>query len=240
MKKLLVTIVVALLVLAMGTGTVWAAEEKQPPTINVTGSGKISVAPDITQLNFEVITTNPSPVTAQIENNEKMNKVYENLTTLGVAKADIETAAFSISPIWDYNQDKKASELTGYRVTNSIVVKIRKIEQAGKVIIAVTEAGVNSIQGMTFDVNDRAPHRIEALKAAAQDARQQAEVVATALGLKLGTVRSVNVENSYDYPRPMMVSYSDRASLNGVSAPISANNVEVTARIYVTYELVQE
>lgn len=239
MKKMLVTVLVALLVLALGSGAVWAAEERQPPTINVTGNGKVSVAPDLTLLNFEVITTDLSPLTAQTENNKKMNQVYDNLAAKQVAKEDIETTAFSISPIWDYNQDKKITELTGYRVTNSIVVKIRKIDQAGAVIIAVTEAGVNSIQGLSFDINDRAPHRLAALKAAAAEAREQAETVAIALGLRLGDVRSVNVENSYyGYPQPMMVSYA-KGSDNGITAPISANSVEITARVYVTYDLVK-
>ena len=72
---------------------------------------------------------------------------------------DIQTTNFSIYPIYEYpeiitpGKNTRTQTLVGYRVNNSISVKIRNIESTGTVIDEVTNVGENAIRinNISFD-----------------------------------------------------------------------------------------
>lgn len=64
----------------------------------------------------------------------------------GVAEKDIQTQRFSIYPIIRWVREKDEEEIIGYRVTNTVLTKIREVDETGVIIDAVVEAGGDYIR----------------------------------------------------------------------------------------------
>ena len=91
--------------------------------------------------------------------------------------------------------------------------------------------------GVQFDVLDKGPALSEGRKAAMENARQQAEELASAAGARLGPVMSINFYNSS--PVPLM--YDAKAvraeAGGGGTVPVSAGQMLITVEVNVSYEL---
>lgn len=68
---------------------------------SVTGEGRVSVKPDIAEVNFGVATTGQTVAVVQSQSNEAINKVVEEIKKLGIADADIKTTNYNIYPQYD-------------------------------------------------------------------------------------------------------------------------------------------
>ena len=112
-----------------------------------------------------------------------MTKVQARLKELGVAEADMTTN--NSSTYQDYDSKKWRAEL-------SLNVKVRKIDDAGKLLTAANEAGADGVGGPSFSVDDTRAAYASALRQAIEDARAKAEAAAAQMGVKVGGVVSVD------------------------------------------------
>lgn len=183
-------------------------------TLSVNGSGEVYIDPDLANISFAVETNAKTASDAVKENAEKTNKVLEALKSQ-IGKDDIlSTTGYNLSPVYEYNNQTKKSEFTGYRATNSVLVKTFNLKNVGNLIDSAAEAGSNSIQGLTFDSTKRNEHMKEALAKAVKDAKTTAETVANAAGVKITTIYQISP--SYNYPVPV---YRDFAESKMAAAP---------------------
>ncbi len=183
-------------------------------TLSVNGSGEVYIDPDLANISFAVETNAKTASDAVKENAEKTNKVLEALKSQ-IGKDDIlSTTGYNLSPVYEYNNQTKKSEFTGYRATNSVLVKTFNLKNVGNLIDSAAEAGSNSIQGLTFDSTKRNEHMKEALAKAVKDAKTTAETVANAAGVKITTIYQISP--SYNYPIPV---YRDFAESKMAAAP---------------------
>ncbi|MDF2533146.1 MAG: hypothetical protein K0Q65_2727, partial [Clostridia bacterium] len=181
------------------------AESPQVPqkTISVSSEGTVKVKPDMAHINVGVQTENQSSKVAQQENATKMNKVMEVLKGLKIAEADIKTSQYTIYPIERYSEKDQRSYITGYRVINSLEVKIRDISKVGAVIDAVTANDANTVSNIGFTVADPDKYYLQALENATGKAKAKAEVLAKQFGIKIGVPSQIN-ENGSGYNPPIM------------------------------------
>ncbi len=215
--------------------------------ITVAGKGEVIAIPDIATITFSVVEQAINVGEAQAKATTKMNKALEVLKNQGIAETDIKTTDYSAYPRYEYfnqicNQyscpTSGSQKLIGYEVRQSILVKIRKIEDAGKVLGVVGETGVSDISGLNFEVDEQDVKVREARKLAIDDAKEQAKQLAKDLGVKLGSIASFN--ESGNYPMPMMYK-TDMALGMGGSAesspqlPVGEN--KITSNVTITYEI---
>jgi uncharacterized protein YggE len=167
----------------------------------VTGEGKVTVVPDVAVLNVGVEAQADTVAQAQNDAATAMNAMKSELAARGIADKDIKTQYFTIYPVRNYVPDKGSEELAGYRVTNMLTVKVRKVEDTGTIIDAVAKAGGNFIRidSITFTVDDPVPYQKEARDKALTDARDKAKQIADKAGLKLGESTFISETTSY-YP----------------------------------------
>ena len=183
-------------------------------TLSVNGSGEVYIDPDLANISFAVETNAKTASEAVKENAEKTNKVLEALKSQ-IGKDDtLSTTGYNLSPVYEYNNQTKKSEFTGYRATNSVLVKTFNLKNVGNLIDSAAEAGSNNIQGLTFDSTKRNEHMKEALAKAVKDAKTTAETVANAAGVKITTIYQISP--SYNYPIPV---YRDFAESKMAAAP---------------------
>jgi len=203
-------------------------------TLSVNGNGEVYIAPDLANISFAVETNAKTASAAVKENAQKTNKVLEALKSQ-IGKDDtLSTTGYNLSPVYEYNNQTKKSEFTGYRATNSVLVKTFNLKNVGNLIDSAAEAGSNSIQGLTFDSTKRNEHMKEALAKAVKDAKTTAETVANAAGVKITTIYQISP--SYNYPVPV---YRDFAESKMAAAPpptpIEAGEITVKASVNMVF-----
>jgi uncharacterized protein YggE len=123
-----------------------------------------------------------------------------------------------------------------YRVANTIEITIRDISKVAAVLDAAVATGANEVQGVSFDLDKKAPHEVAVREKAVADARKRAEALAALHGKKLGEVLAVSevvtdVGHPMYAPMPMM---SRDAGFGG--AQIAAGELTVSGQLQVVYK----
>jgi len=203
-------------------------------TINVNGNGEVSISPDLANISFSVETTAKTASNAVKENADKTSKVLEALKSQ-IGKDDkLSTTGYNLSPMYEYNNQTKKSEFTGYKATNTVLVKTYDLKNIGTLIDSAAEAGSNNIQGLTFDSTKRNDYRREALVKAVQDAKATANTVANAAGVKITSIYQISP--SYIYPVPVYRDFAEsRMAAAPQSTPIEAGEITIKASVNMVF-----
>jgi len=203
--------------------------------ISVSGEGRVSVAPDMALLDIGVSAKEDTVAAANSAAQAAMDRLLSSLKSDGIVEKDIQTSQFSINPEYDYQFSEP--KLTGYRVTHMLQVKVRDIDQAGKVIDDGVEAAgdlvrVNSI-GLT--VEDSTALRNQARELAMADAKAKAQELARLADVDLGKPISIS-ESSYT-PSPPVYYAADRlaAAPAAEQTSISGGELEVVVSVQIIY-----
>ena len=213
------------------------ADEKQVlvPSITVVGSDKVSAKPDMAQIQVGVVTEASSAATALKENNDRMTKLFSSLEERGVARKDVQTSNFSVMPQYKRgSHGEQMSEIVGYRVSNSVGIKVRKLEALGQVLDEIVQKGANQIHGVSFSVAEPTHLLDEARRKAVADARRKAELYAKEAGVEVGQVLLIQEQTPHT-PGPMVVGLA-RSQAAGV--PIAEGELDFGATITVTYAII--
>jgi len=210
----------------------------QQSGIWVSGTGKVTVTPDIATLSLGIEAQADTVAEAQAQAATAMDAVMAALADNGVAKKDIQTQYFSIYQVTRWDDYKDEQVVTGYRVSNMVTAKIRNVEQAGLVIDAAAAAGgdYTRINNISFSVDDPTPYYEEARQEAVADARAKAEQLASLAGVNLG--KPTYISEGTIYPP---VVYRDAGMMAVPEAspttPISPGEIELTLTLQVAYAI---
>ena len=232
------------LVLVLAAATLAAQPVSNPPreaalldTVSVTGTGHARVQPDRFSFTVGVQTQAPTVEEAVNENNTRMAAVRAALVNAGATPAEMQTSGFSIYPQQDYSQGH-LPRLLGYQVSNNLTVTKKEIAQAGKLLQAAIGAGVNTSSGLTFGVADPARGRDEGLRAAFEDARSKAALLATAAGRTLGPALAITEGTQPNVvPRPMVGVQAMAMKAEVSEVPVEPGTPELTFTVSVVFAL---
>jgi uncharacterized protein YggE len=209
----------------------------QAETVSVTGIGRTTLTPDRYTFSVGVQTIAPTVDAAVNENNQRVTSVLAALKKAGAAEKEIRTSNFSIYPQQVYEQGQPP-RITGYQVSNNITVTRDKVTDAGKLLQAAVSAGVNVSSGLQFQISDPTRGRDQGLKAAVDDARAKAALLAQAAGRTLGRALTI-AEGSAPVPPPraygaqmMMMAKADTAEV-----PVESGTQEMTFSVSIVFEL---
>jgi uncharacterized protein YggE len=206
-------------------------------SVSVTGTGKVTLVPDRFTFQVGVQTMAGTVDEAVTENNKRVAAVIAALKKAGASEKDIQTSGFNIWPQQDY-QEGRAPRVLGYQVTNNVSVRSDKIEQAGRLLGIAIGAGVNTSSGLQFQVADPARGREQGLRAAFEDARAKAALLAQAAGRGLG--RAIVISEGIQQvpqPQPMMRAMAMEARVGAADVPVEAGTEELSFTVSVTFEL---
>ncbi len=231
MKKFLMVGLVLILTLGLCAGAL--ASDDDDHKITVMGNATIKVKPDVAYVTLGVQTEAKDAKTAQSDNTNTMNDVIEAIKGVGIADKDIKTDGFYINPNYNY----ETQQTTGYSASNSVTVTLRDIGQLSTVIDAAIDAGANNANSVSFNVSEPSPHYAQALKDAVADAKTRGEAIAEALGVKLSLPLEVAEQNNDEWYGSAMGNYNSvgAGDAGGESTPIQSGEIEITARVQVTY-----
>ncbi|MEM9108303.1 MAG: SIMPL domain-containing protein, partial [Pseudomonadota bacterium] len=170
-------------------------------------------------------------------NSTAMGQVLEAMKADGIAERDLQTSGFSINPQYQYTQNEQP-QLTGYRVSNSLTVRLRDLDKLGAIIDKSVTLGVNQGGQIRFTNDDPSDAITQARTAAVRDARAKATTLTEAAGVSLGRIVEINEQLQRPQPMPIV---AQRASLEAADAavPIAAGENEYQVNVNVTFEIAQ-
>ncbi|MGB3128898.1 MAG: SIMPL domain-containing protein [Dehalococcoidia bacterium] len=214
-----------------------ASDSSQQTGVWVAGTGKVTVVPDIAILTLGVEAQASTVTEAQGDAAAAMTEVMAVLTANGVAEKDIQTRWYSISPVTKWIDDYKEQITIGYRVTNTVTVKVRDVDKTGTIIDAVTAVGgdLTRIQSISFTVDDTDAYYDEAREKAILDAMAKAEQIASVANVTLGKPIYISEMSSPVPPYPERPYIYDEAV--GATTPISAGEMEISITVQMVYAL---
>ena len=202
-------------------------------TIVVSGTGRVSVEPDLADLRLGVAVARPTVDAARAVAATTMEAILAAVSAAGVARGDVRTALLSVQPRYEYRENQPPA-LAGYDLSNVVDVTVRDLARLGEVIDGTIAAGATSLDQVSFRVADPELAEREARLRAMAAARARADVLAEAAGLAILGVSDIVEGGGPPVPMPGMK--AERMMLAADAAtPVEAGSMEVSVGVTVTY-----
>lgn len=210
-----------------------ARGDQSSSQIAVTGQGVIIVEPDMARLTVGV--TKQARLAAEAVDlmSVDLSLVISALIESGVTENDIQTSQLQVNPQHSYDNANGSSKLVGYVANSTVTVQVLDLDELPGVLDEVLSKGANQLNGLQFDVVDRAPHLEAARRAAVANAMEKAGVFADAAGVKLGRLISLR-EGGASHETGVRAFMSDSPS---ESVPVMAGEIRIDAKVDVIYAL---
>jgi uncharacterized protein len=227
MKRTFICLLAAFAAATGGT----AAAQTAATEITASGTGSVSMPPDVATVNAAVETNAQNADDAISENNARYDRIVAALAKLGVARGDIALAYYNVS----YNPRPHVApsppgERYGYTVSRSFSVKVREIAAAGRVSDACLAAGATAISGVSFGLRDPNAARAQAIARAVAAARTNAEALAQAAALRIVAMKSIELTGG-EFPVPGPLAMTKAAA----PTQFDQSNVNVTVSVSVVF-----
>lgn len=231
-SSMLAAVVVAMSVTISVAGAV--AGEPAVRQITISGQGQVAATPDMATITLGVTNEADDAATAMAETSQSVRQILGRLTTMGLAARDIQTRQLSLNPLWSnrsYDSDKRP-KITGFQASNTVIVRIMDLAKLGDILDAVIADGANNFNGLQFSVQEPAPLRNAARRAAVADAIARANLLADAAGVTLGMVLSMSEQGGARMPMPM-------ADMRVSSVPVAVGEITIQASVTMVFQIAE-
>lgn len=226
---------------------------ENPATINVSGTGEAFAAPDVANISFSVTKDAKTVAEAQKLSADGINAIMAFLEENKIEKKDIQTTGYNLYPKYEYQRSVACLNyngngycpngkqiLVGYTVSQSVVVKVRKIDDAGTIIGGLGEKGATDISGINLEVDEPEMVQAEARDKAIKNAKEKAQILAKSLGVRL--VRIVSYSDGGNYPVYAFGRGGGEAKMIAADMAVPAPEIPVgqnqySSNVTITYEI---
>lgn len=232
--------VLALILLWLTMTSVSVTADEAMAQIQVTGQGERAVVPDMAIMKLTVMREAETARAALDANSAAMDEVIRSMRREGVAGRDMQTAGVSITPRYVYPKPRTEAppKIVGYTVRNSLTVRVRELQDLGKLLDQSVTLGVNEGGNITFTNEAPAELLADARAEAVKNALAKAETLADAADVDLGDILSISEQ--FSNPRPYMASRGMMAADSVVSAvPVAAGENSYTVTVHMTIAIDQ-
>jgi len=204
-------------------------------TISVNGVGRVKAEPDVADINLGVTEQGKEAGEASSKAAASMDSVVNALLEMGIDENDIQTTSLNLTPRYDWNQEP--APIVGWEANNMVRVTIRDIDSVGAVVDGVVDAGANSVNGISFRVEDSTEATAAARSAAVADAEAKAAQLAADTGVTITGVVSIT-ESGGQQPQPIYMARNEMAmDMAAASTPVMPGEVELSVSVFIQYEI---
>lgn len=213
-----------------------AADPEDRSVIRVSGEAIVKGQPDRARIRFAVETEAETAREAGEANARLMDAVMEAVRELEARGLELSTSGYSLSPRYRSARADDPNRIVGYTARNHLLVTVDDVDRAGRIIDTALDAGANRVAGLNFEIRDTEPYRREALRRAVDQARTEAEIMAEALGGRLGV--ALEVQGGAERPQPRASDMQLRGmemAMDAPTTPVEAGIQHVSARVQVHF-----
>ncbi|WP_306119584.1 MULTISPECIES: SIMPL domain-containing protein [unclassified Roseitalea] len=234
----------AMVALAAGPVLAQSQPAREPaPQISVSATGTAELAPDMAVITLTVQREAETARAALDENTAAMTEVLEAMKAEGIAERDLQTANFNIQPVYSNpnagNGRREEPRIVGYRVFNSLTVRIRDLSRLGSILDRSVTLGVNQGGGITFTNDDPSEAIEQARVQAMRNAIAKAETLTEAAGIGLGEILSISEHSGQPSPRPMARAAIMQMAADSAPVPVAAGENTYRVDVNVSFALDQ-
>lgn len=159
--------------------------------MKVQGKGHATMEPDMVTLAFDVEATAKEYEESVRDLNARADDLRESMAASGLDKARLKTTSFNVRVETEYKNRQYV--FAGYKATHKMQIEV-PMDKAllNKVLRHVAQGHSGAQINLTFSVNDKDALRRMVLIHAVQIARENAETLAEAAGVKLGKLMQMD------------------------------------------------
>lgn len=249
-SPVVLTLLLGLIVLGNAQADVKpAADAPQVRKVSVTGSGTVTVEPDVGKIYVQVTS---GAATVGQACGVAANTTDDVITAVeGVEGVNVTTENISVQPNITYGENGKQLS-NGFICQQSLLITVNEVKGSrldasiSSALDAAVKAGGNLLQvsSMSTDLSDglRRTATNQAREVAVGDAQETADILAKAANVKLGEVLSIvdsNVASPSPIPlaTPAMDSAQAGAAPQYSPTPIQVGTTEVVATVAIDYAI---
>ena len=216
-------------------------------TLRVTGTGKISLKPDLTIIRLDFKKVKPTYEETLEASAKDLTTVRNALKSVGVDKNNVKTTDFDVGINYEYYYDEKKNSqkrMNGFYYKQSLRVTFDADNKLlGKVLYQLAQLDIYSEFDIYYGVKDTEKAKNELLAKAIEDSKNKAEIISRSAGVVLGDIIDINYSwldvefrtRSYDFDRPMMC--KSISSRGGYDIDIEPEDIEKSDNITVVYQI---
>lgn len=223
-----------------------------PPSLHVQAQSWVEVEPDKATLSARLWENTPAVSTLEETDSEALSSARERLEQraseliaameeIGIEQRAINAGSLNVYPehVADPRSDSGEQDtLMRTRLERPFSVELTNIDQLGDVLDAMIGAGVNALDGVQFDLQDRDAATDEALTKALEKARHKADLMASTLGVTLGTVQRIEETQAPIFqPRMMSMRAESDAMGSGSASDYRPGTIRIDAGVNVEWTL---
>jgi uncharacterized protein len=200
--------------------------------VTVVGAGQVQGKPDTLTVDASIEFVAPDVSGAMNQTSDRQQAVIDALAGSGIDRKDIKTTQVSVQPQFAGGDN---TAIVGYRASNSIEVKIRKLDSASQALTLITGTGGDAtrINSVNYSIDDDSQLVKDARARAFDDARDRAQQYAQLSGLKLGKVMSITESGAATPPTPLPTTKSPEMA----AVPLEPGQQTVGFSVTVIFEL---
>ncbi|MFB9865753.1 SIMPL domain-containing protein [Vreelandella sulfidaeris] len=225
------------------------------PSLFVQAQSWVEVEPDKATLNARLWENTPALSTLEESDSSALSdarerletrasQLIEQMETTGLERSAIDAGSLNVYPEHiqgPRNEDGEHETLQRTRLERPITVELTDLSQLSEVLDALIAAGVNALDGVQFDLQDRDAASDEALAKALEKAQHKANLMASTLSTELGSVQRIEeTQPAVFQPRMMsMRAESDTAgaSQSGAASDYNPGTIRIDAGVSVEWSL---
>ena len=224
-----------IIVLGFFCASAWGAET-DARSVTVVGSGTATAQPDSALVRMAISERAKDVAAGQAAAGRVVAAVLELTDDLDIDRDQVDTTGATVQPNYRWNNNTEEQELRGYIVGRQMTVRVKDLDRLGRLIEGAVQAGVNQVSPPQLLSSGRKDAERRALAAAAEDARANALVLASALGASLGKVMQMS-SNAGGRP-PIAYAARMEAQVADAAATYNAADLSFNSTVNVTFELV--
>jgi uncharacterized protein len=203
------------------------------PTIITSGEAIVRRVPDVAYVTLAVESRARNPRDAQRANADAMSGVQGQLAKAGIPKDAMRTLGLWLQQEFDNANGRRVAR--DFVARNTLEVRIDDVTRAGEIADAVVQGGATALEGIRFDLKDRAAVERDALRLAVADARARADAAAAGAGRSVDRILKIEDSRSEGGgPRPMVMM---RAAEAAATTAVEPGLIEIRAHVTLTVSM---
>lgn len=236
MKKIFRTILIMTALWTLG------AQASDSSLIVVNGVAEKSLDPNMMSLTIEVWSRATTAKQAQQLAATQYKQIKKTLDDFKIKKEDVQTDNYALNPDYEFDQKTRQNKMIGFRVSQTLLVTLRKVEDGGNFIDALVadkktlDSGVN-LNSINWDSDKKAQTETATLGDAVKAARVKAEEIAKAAGVKIKGVSKITHNTSGGGGGPVLRNYSLKAMESASSTEVAAGQIKVRVEVTAEYDI---
>ena len=160
--------------------------------LDVTGKGRVSVAPDEATITARVSLVDRDAGNAQARASKEVDAMLSAIKSFTLKPDSLNASELSLLPEYRWDRATDQQQFIGFRVTRTVSFTMAEIDRLGAALSALANAGATLISSPVMGSSQAHDARDEALVKAVEDARKKLTLLARAADMSLSSITQIS------------------------------------------------